>query len=162
MKKKKGRKPKPINWDNVMVDYINGEPLSVIADRYHTQIASINYHAYRDGWRNTREQMKVVLKDGWSKKIDELADQALDKLKFLLDDETLSPALQLKAISLVMDISGMKNLNITTTGELKMSVAQQKVFVTAEERQKANDHIDEILSDTGLIECEYKEVADEQ
>jgi hypothetical protein len=125
---------------------LKGVTAKELAVKYKIKARSITDKAYEERWNDEKTIISENIRDRVTKRVDHLTDLAMQRLEGVLLDEDIKTSDLVQAIGKAFDISGLKSSKQELTGK-DGSALIQKVFVTAQEKQEADKHIDSVIDE---------------
>lgn len=133
-------------WLEIKTAFLKGVTAKELAVKYKIKARSITDKAYEERWNDEKTIISENIRDRVTKRVDHITDLALQRLEGVLLDEDIKTSDLVQAIGKAFDISGLKSSKQELTGK-DGSALIQKVFVTAQEKQEADKHIDSVIDE---------------
>lgn len=133
-------------WLEIKTAFLKGVTAKELAVKYKIKARSITDKAYEERWNDEKTIISENIRDRVTKRVDHITDVALQRLEGVLLDEDIKTSDLVQAIGKAFDISGLKSSKQKLTGK-DGSALIQKVFVTAQEKQEADKHIDSVIDE---------------
>lgn len=133
-------------WLEIKTAFLKGVTAKELAVKYKIKARSITDKAYEERWNDEKTIISENIRDRVTKRVDRITDLALQRLEGVLLDEDIKTSDLVQAIGKAFDISGLKSSKQELTGK-DGSALIQKVFVTAQEKQEADKHIDSVIDE---------------
>lgn len=133
-------------WLEIKTAFLKGVTAKELAVKYKIKARSITDKAYEERWNDEKTIISENIRDKVTKRVDHITDLALQRLEGVLLDEDIKTSDLVQAIGKAFDISGLKSSKQELTGK-DGSALIQKVFVTAQEKQEADKHIDSVIDE---------------
>lgn len=133
-------------WLEIKTAFLKGVTAKELAVKYKIKARSITDKAYEERWNDEKTIIYENIRDKVTKRVDHITDLALQRLEGVLLDEDIKTSDLVQAIGKAFDISGLKSSKQELTGK-DGSALIQKVFVTAQEKQEADKHIDSVIDE---------------
>ena len=133
-------------WLEIKAAFLKGVTAKELAVKYKIKARSITDKAYEERWNDEKTIISENIRDKVTKRVDRITDLALQRLEGVLLDEEIKTSDLVQAIGKAFDISGLKSSKQELTGK-DGSALIQKVFVTAQEKQEADKHIDSVIDE---------------
>lgn len=133
-------------WLEIKTAFLKGVTAKELAVKYRIKARSITDKAYEERWNDEKTIISENIRDKVTKRVEYITDLALQRLEGVLLDEDIKTSDLVQAIGKAFDISGLKSSKQELTGK-DGSALIQKVFVTAQEKQEADKHIDSVIDE---------------
>ena len=133
-------------WLEIKAAFLKGVTAKELAVKYKIKARSITDKAYEERWNDEKTIISENIRDRVTKRVDRITDLAMQRLEDVLLDENIKTSDLVNAIGKAFDISGLKSSKQELTGK-DGSALIQKVFVTAQEKQEADKHIDSVIDE---------------
>lgn len=133
-------------WLEIKTAFLKGVTAKELAAKYKIKARSITDKAYEERWNDEKTIISENIRDRVTKRVDRITDLAMQRLEDVLLDENIKTSDLVNAIGKAFDISGLKSSKQELTGK-DGSALIQKVFVTAQEKQEADKHIDSVIDE---------------
>jgi hypothetical protein len=133
-------------WLEIKTAFLKGVTAKELAVKYKIKARSITDKAYEERWNDEKTIISENIRDKVTKRVEHITDLAMQRLEGVLLDEDIKTSDLVQAIGKAFDISGLKSSKQELTGK-DGSALIQKVFVTAQEKQEADKHIDSVINE---------------
>lgn len=133
-------------WLEIKTAFLKGVTAKELAVKYKIKARSITDKAYEERWNDEKTIISENIRDKVTKRVDHITDLALQRLEGVLLDEDIKTSDLVQAIGKAFDISGLKSSKQELTGKDGAPLSVQKVFVTSEMRQEAENFTKELLN----------------
>lgn len=133
-------------WLEIKTAFLKGVTAKELALKYKIKARSITDKAYEERWNDEKTIISENIRDKVQKRIDRITDLALNRLEDVLQDEDVKTSDLVNAIGKAFDVSGLKSSKQELTGK-DGSALIQKVFITAQEKQGTDEHIDSVIDE---------------
>lgn len=133
-------------WIEIKAAFLKGVTAKELAVKYKIKARSITDKAYIEKWNEEKTIISENIRDKVEKRVEHITNLALERLEGILLDEDVKTGDLVQAIGKAIDISGLKSSKQELTGK-DGSALIQKVFVTAQEKQEADKHIDSVIDE---------------
>lgn len=133
-------------WLEIKAAYLKGVTPKELAIKYKLKAKTISDKANKESWGDEKAEICEKIREKTQDKINRVTDLALQRLEGVLLEENVKTSDLVQAIGKAFDISGLKSSKQELTGK-DGSALIQKVFVTAQEKQEADNHIDSVIDE---------------
>ena len=134
-------KRKPIPWLEIKTEYLKGCSPKELALKYSVTSKAIREKASKENWVDEKATIFNNLQQSIENYIKELSKKALKQLETVIDDTEAEYKDKVSASRAILDVSGLKSSKQEITG----NVGVEKVYITKEDEQQVENHIDNFI-----------------
>lgn len=133
-------------WIQIKSEYLLGVAPKEIAEKYGIEAKAIHEKASKENWPDEKARISKNLQVSTQDQIQRITLLALRRLEDILTEDMIKTSDLVNAIGKAFDISGLKTENKNIKGDAKNPVMVQKVFVTPDEYNEVQKHIEDFIS----------------
>lgn len=132
-------------WNKIKAEYLQGGTPKELAQKYNITAKQVSDKASKEKWVNEKALICENILENTKNKISNLTNLALEALETVINDPYCKNADKVSASKAILDISGLKSSKQEITGANGEPFAIKKIFISPEEKEAVDEHIDELL-----------------
>lgn len=133
-------------WVQIKSEYLLGVTPKDLAEKYGLDPKTIHEKASKENWTEEKARICKNLQVHTQEQVQRITLLALRRLEDVLTEDMIKTSDLVSAIGKALDISGLKTENKNLKGDAKNPLMVQKVFVTPEEYDEVQKHIEDFIS----------------
>lgn len=137
---------KGIAWVKIKSEYLQGVTPKELGEKYGLTAKQISDKANKEKWVAEKAKLCEKVRENTQERIERITNIALRRLEDVLLNDEVRPSDLVNAIGKAFDVSGLKSSKQEITGKDGTALIQ-KVYITEQEKELTNKHIDRVINE---------------
>lgn len=133
-------------WVKIKSEYLQGVTPKELGEKYGLTAKQISDKANKEKWVAEKAKMCEKVRENTQERIERITNIALRRLEDVLLNDEVRPSDLVNAIGKAFDVSGLKSSKQEITGKDGTALIQ-KVYITEQEKESTNKHIDRVINE---------------